>query len=40
MKNTTWKLIQTSKEYVNGKYQKVGFYENQKGQIKIKILKK
>lgn len=27
------KLVQVSKEYVGGKWQRVGFYENKKGEV-------
>lgn len=39
-KKNTAKLIQTSKECVNGKWVSVGFYEDTKGRITSKILKK
>jgi len=34
------KLVQVSKEFVNGKWQKVGFYEDSKGRATIKLIKK
>ena len=33
------KLVQISKEYFRGKWQKVGFYEDKKGAVTIKPMK-
>ena len=34
------KVIQTSKEYVNGKWQKVNFSEDKKGNVSVKPIRK
>ena len=39
MKNKQ-KLVQVSKENINGKWVKVAFYEDSKGKVTMKIIKK
>ena len=35
-----WELIQMSKEFLNGRWQNVGFYQSPTGKIKVEIIKK